>query len=65
MESDSQPASYFQFLSKKRKKSPINVANVVGGAIAVLTLVLPLLAIARYSPSQVNLWQPTNYTLPR
>ncbi|NEP39973.1 MAG: hypothetical protein F6K35_12305 [Okeania sp. SIO2H7] len=51
--------------SKKRKKPPINVANVVGGAIALLTLVLPLLAIARYSPGQVNLWQPTNYTLPR
>jgi hypothetical protein len=72
MESDSQPASYFQFIkaflalsNKKTKTPPINVANLVGGAIAVLTLVLPLLAIARYSPSQVNLWQPTNYTAPR
>lgn len=56
MESDSQPASSLEFvktfvvsIGKKRKQTPINVANILGGAIALITLVLPLLAIARYS----------------
>ena len=57
MESDSQPAS-------SSEPPPLLVANVLGGAIALLTLVLPLLAIANYSPSKTNLGQQTNYSLP-
>ncbi|MDY6803712.1 MAG: hypothetical protein SXA11_07885 [Cyanobacteriota bacterium] len=53
MESDSQPASCLEFvktfvasIGNKRKQTRINVANILGGAIALITLVLPLLAIA-------------------
>ena len=58
MESDSQPARYTQ-------KSTDRLADLLGTLIALLTLTLPLLAIARYSPSQVTPWTPPPaYTLP-
>ncbi|CAD5981469.1 hypothetical protein PCC9214_04808 [Planktothrix tepida] len=56
MESDSQPA-------RSSEKSTDRLADLIGTLIAVLTLTLPLLAIARYSPSQINPWPsyPPNY----
>ncbi|OCR01755.1 hypothetical protein BCD67_14150 [Oscillatoriales cyanobacterium USR001] len=47
MESNSQPASPTDKPPQQR------LANIVGTAIAVLTLVLPLLAIAHYSPRNI------------
>jgi hypothetical protein len=58
MESDSQPASYSD------DKPPQSIANILGTAIAVLTLALPLLAIAHYSPSNINVIPQTSYQLP-
>lgn len=50
MESESQPA-------RSGEKSTDRLADLIGTLIAVLTLTLPLLAVARYSPSQINPWQ--------
>lgn len=41
------------------------LADIVGTAIALLTLTLPLLAIAHYSSSRVKLVQPITYQLQR
>lgn len=49
MESDRQPA-------RSGEKSTDRLADLMGTLIAVLTLTLPLLAVARYSPSQINPW---------
>ncbi|MFY7805780.1 MAG: hypothetical protein ACOVQ7_20420 [Limnoraphis robusta] len=49
MESDSQPPS-------ASSHSTDWFANFVGTVIALLTLTLPLLAIAHYSPSQGQTW---------
>ncbi|MGB3514740.1 MAG: hypothetical protein WBA93_37130 [Microcoleaceae cyanobacterium] len=58
MESDSQPPSYSD------DKPPQSIANILGTAIAILTLVLPLLAIAHYSPRNVNVIHQNSYQLP-
>ncbi|MGD1805598.1 hypothetical protein ACP6PL_09180 [Dapis sp. BLCC M126] len=55
MESDSQPPSYSD------DKPPQWIANILGTAIAVLTLALPLLAIARYSYSNINVIPQASY----
>ncbi len=57
MESDSQPPSYSD------DKPPQRIANILGMGIAVLTLILPLLAIARYSHSNINVIPQTSYEL--
>ncbi|MBS0018073.1 MAG: hypothetical protein KFF72_17270 [Arthrospira sp. SH-MAG29] len=47
MESDGQPASLFG--------SPTyGFSDLVGAVIALFTLIFPLMAIARYSPSQLE-----------
>ena len=56
MESDSQPVSL-------PGSSTHRLANWVGTIIALVTLIFPLLAIARYSPSQVETLQPTSYSI--
>lgn len=58
MESDSQPPSYSD------DQPPQSIVNILGTAIAVLTLALPLLAIAHYSPSNINAIPQTFYQLP-
>lgn len=57
MESDSQPASYSD------DKPPQWIANILGTAIGLLTLALPLLAITRYSHSNINVIPQTSYEL--
>ncbi|MCL2936171.1 MAG: hypothetical protein MGU50_06070 [Trichodesmium sp. MAG_R02] len=57
MESDSQPAS-----SYSNDQPPQWITNILGTAIAVLTLVLPLLAITCYSHSHIKVPQ-TSYEL--
>ncbi|MBD2305924.1 hypothetical protein H6G17_10415 [Chroococcidiopsis sp. FACHB-1243] len=47
------------------EKSPHRLAEIVGTAIAVLTLIVPLLAIAHYSSNDVQLEQPLSYSLQR
>lgn len=55
MESDSQPASL--------SGSPAyGFSDLVGTAIALFTLIFPLIAIARYSPSQLETPQPSQPT---
>ncbi len=49
MESDSQPA-------RSGEKSTDRLANLIGTLIAVLTLTLPLLGVARSSPSLIHPW---------
>ncbi|MEB3886719.1 hypothetical protein [Lyngbya sp. CCY1209] len=56
MESDSQPVS-------SPGSSTHRFADLVGTVIALVTLIFPLLAIARYSPSQVETLQPTSYSI--
>ncbi|MEB3342517.1 hypothetical protein [Okeania sp.] len=57
MESDSQPPSYSD------DQPPQRIANILGMAIAVLTLTLPLLAIVRYSQNNINVSPQTLYEL--
>ena len=57
MESNSQPAS------PSDRPPQQTLANIVGTAIAVLTLTLPLWAIAQYSPTNIQIWQQTPYQL--
>ncbi len=57
MESDSQPASH------SSDEPPHRMTNILGTAIAVLTLALPLLAITRYSHSNINMIPQTSYEL--
>lgn len=57
MESDSQPASYSD------DEPPQRIANILGCAIAVLTLALPLMAITRYSDRNINVIPQTSYEL--
>lgn len=45
------------------EKSVHRLADIVGTAIAVVTLTLPLFAIGHYSSSKVQLVQPITYTL--
>ncbi|HLO48985.1 MAG TPA: hypothetical protein VK211_11265 [Kamptonema sp.] len=59
MESNSQPASCSDRAPQQ------TVANVVGTAIAVLTLTLPLFAIAHYSSSNIKNGQPLPYSEPK
>ncbi|MEB3279922.1 MAG: hypothetical protein VKK42_13495 [Lyngbya sp.] len=56
MESDSQPPSASSHSSDW-------FANLVGTIIALITLTLPLLAIAHYSPSQGSTWQSPPYPM--
>ncbi len=55
MQSDSQPGS------NSDQPPPDGVVNLIGCAIALLTLLLPLLAIAHYSPSTVETLPPPPY----
>jgi hypothetical protein len=55
MQSDSQPAS------NSDRPPPDGLVNLIGSAIALLTLLLPLLAIAYYSPSTVENLPPPSY----
>lgn len=55
MQSDSQPAS------NSDRPPPDGVVNLIGCAIALLTLLLPLLAIAHYSPSTLEKLPPPSY----
>lgn len=57
MESDSQPASL-------PERSTHRLAEFVGTVIALLTLILPLLAITHYSPSQLQTPPGSPYALP-
>ncbi|NEQ36085.1 MAG: hypothetical protein F6K40_07230 [Okeania sp. SIO3I5] len=57
MESDSQPPSYSD------DKPPQWITNILGTAIGLLTLTLPLLAIASYSHSNINVIPQTPYEL--
>ncbi|MDY7020864.1 MAG: hypothetical protein SWJ54_05800 [Cyanobacteriota bacterium] len=57
MESDSQPPS-------PSSHSGDWFANFVGTVIALVTLAIPLLTIAHYSPSQVATWQSSPYPIP-
>lgn len=45
------------------EKSVHRLADIVGTAIAVVTLTVPLFAIGHYSSSNVQLVQPITYTL--
>ena len=56
MESDSQPPS-------ADRPSGDWFANLVGTLIALITLTLPLLAIAHYSPSQGTTGQSSPYPM--
>ena len=56
MESDSQPPS-------TPGHSTDWFANFVGTVIALMTLTLPLLAIAHYSPSQGTTWPTPPYPI--
>jgi len=55
MESDIQPASYSD------NKLSQWITNILGTTIAVLTLALPILAIACYSHSNINVISQTSY----
>lgn len=57
MESDSQPPS-------PSSHADDWFANFVGTVIALVTLAIPLLTIAHYSPSQMATWQPPPYPIP-
>ncbi|MBD2310919.1 hypothetical protein H6G20_04375 [Desertifilum sp. FACHB-1129] len=59
MESGSEPASPFGKTHNHR------LADIIGTAIALLTLTLPLFAIAYYSSSSVEVFPPATYPLPR
>ncbi|ERT05898.1 hypothetical protein M595_4147 [Lyngbya aestuarii BL J] len=56
MESDSHPPSASSHASDW-------FANFVGTVIALMTLTLPLLTIAHYSPSQGATWQSPPYPI--
>lgn len=45
-------------------KPPQGLADLVGTAIALLTLTIPLYAIARYSSNSVEVMQQVTYPLP-
>lgn len=44
-------------------ESPHRLADIIGTAIALLTLTVPLLTIAHYSSSNAKLVQPMSYPL--
>jgi hypothetical protein len=56
MESDSKPPRSFNTPSS-------TFADIFGAVIALLTLVIPLLVILRYSPTQVSAFPSTPYSI--
>ncbi|HEY9779156.1 MAG TPA: hypothetical protein V6D09_03310 [Leptolyngbyaceae cyanobacterium] len=56
-------SSSSQSANPGEKSTPHRLADIVGTAIAVLTLTLPLFAIGHYSSSSAKLVQPITYTL--
>jgi hypothetical protein len=43
------------------KRTSLRLANIAGTLIALLTLILPLVAIAYFSSTNVKSWQPSVY----
>lgn len=41
------------------KRSSDRLANLVGTLIALLTLILPIITIAYFSPNRAESWQPS------
>ncbi|MGB3535644.1 MAG: hypothetical protein WBA13_19275 [Microcoleaceae cyanobacterium] len=56
MESDSKPPSSLN-------PPPSVFADFLGSAIAMLTLIIPLLVIVRYSATQASAYSPAPYTI--
>jgi hypothetical protein len=51
--------------SANSDQPPQRLADIVGTVIALLTLTLPLVAIARYSSNGVEVLQQVTYPLPQ
>lgn len=50
--------------SATQEEKPVHrLADIIGTAIALLTLILPLWVIAQYSPKNVQIVQPITYPL--
>lgn len=46
-------------------RTPHRLANIIGTFIALMTLTIPVFAIAYFSSDSVEIWQPSTYPLVR